>query len=80
MNLKFNIDSSFDELMTYVNDIRKKGYLFMIKYDGEREKDFITVLVTSTKEDINPIRMDGENLKKVMCSVLNNFYITTQKE
>ena len=80
MDLEFNIDSSFDELMTYVNDIREKGYLFMIKYDGEREEDFITVLVTSAKQDIDPIRMDGENLKKVMCSVLNDFYVAIQKE
>lgn len=75
MNIKRYENLSLDELFKLVDDIRKKGYLFFIKIDGEREENHITIIISDPKNlSKEQIRFDGQHLDKVMIKAISKFF------
>lgn len=75
MNIREYENLSLDELFKLVDDIRKKGYLFFIKIDGEREENHITIIISDPKNlSKEQIRFDGEYLDEVMIKAVSKFF------
>ncbi|WP_343626798.1 hypothetical protein [Flavobacterium lindanitolerans] len=62
-------------LFSSVNEIREKGDIVFIKFDGVRENDFITIII-SYPSNLNReiIRHDGNDLIEVLTNCLNDYY------
>ena len=77
MNIETYKKSSLEELFVFVDIIKSKGDLVVIKIDGEREKNEITVII-SYPSDLNKeqIRYDGNNLREVLFKALHSYFLT----
>ena len=69
-----NVDK-LEALLSSVDEIRKKGDIVFIKFDGARENDFITIII-SYPYNLNReiIRHDGNDLIEVLTNCLNDYY------
>ena len=77
MDTKQLKESNLDGLFKLIDEVRERGNLFMIKYDGERADDFITVLITfPVYENKEIIRYDGNDLVELIQKALMDFYET----
>lgn len=70
-----NKEVTLERLFRYIEEIRERGDLVFIKFDGEREDDFVTIAISYPnylgKEQI---RHDGNDFKKVLLKCLNEYY------
>ena len=65
----------FDEILNQLNRIKDNGDLVFIKLDGEREKDHITVIISSpVHKQKEQIRLDGEDLMKLLASAVKQYF------
>ncbi len=75
MGLKFNTDTTIEQLFFHVEDIRERGDIFFIKYYGERDSNWITIII-SFPYDLSrkQIRFDGNNLKDLLIKSILKYY------
>lgn len=75
MNLNFYEGTSLEELFALVDMVKSKGDIVFIKFDGEREINPITIIIsypsTINKEQI---RFEGDNLKELLFKTLQLYF------
>lgn len=75
MDLEKYKNLSLEDLFKLVDDIKKKGYLFFLKIDGERDEDYITIIISDPKDlSKEQIRFDGDDLKINLTKSLSSFF------
>jgi len=79
MNIESYKNSSLEELFVFIDIIKVKGHLVLIKIDGERETNEITVVITYPKDlEREPIRYDGNNLREVLFKALQSYFMVNE--
>ena len=68
-------DPSYDELIACFEKIKANGDVGIIKFDGERDKNWYTVLILFPTNNREMIRADESDLRKALKKVLTK-YIT----
>ena len=62
-------EMSIDDLLIQINKIKDLGDLVFIKFDGEREENHITVIISyPIAKQKEQIRIDGDDLKEILQS------------
>lgn len=65
---------SIENLIDCLDTIRKNGDVVVLKFDGEREKDFYTLFVTfPPSKNKSMIRIDQSNLKDAIIELLKKY-------
>ncbi len=60
---------NIEKLFEYIDFIRRRGVMVFIKYDGERNAKWITVIISYPPPNNsldNQIRFEGEDLKDLL--------------
>jgi len=79
MNIESYKNSSLEELFVFIDIIKIKGHLVLIKIDGERETDEITVVISYPSDlEREPIRYDGNNLRDVLFKALQSYFLVNE--
>ncbi len=68
---------TLERLFEYISYIKDRGDLVFIKYDGEREINHITVIVSYPPPynlPENQIKLEGENLKDLLIELIYIYY------
>jgi len=79
MNIESYKNSSLEELFVFIDIIKVKGHLVLIKIDGERETNEITVVISYPKDlEREPIRYDGNNLREVLFKALQSYFMVNE--
>lgn len=68
-----NKDSNLEELLMCFEAVRQNGDIAIIKFDGLRDKDFYTLMITFSNNERNMLRVDNSNLKEAMKNLLNQY-------
>jgi len=64
---------SFDELIGCFEKVKEDGNVAVIKFDGERDKDWYTIFISFPKNKREMIRADESDLKKALIKVLAKY-------
>lgn len=73
--LKFDHNITLEQLFLHIEIIKDRGDIFIIKYDGERDTDFITIIVLFKCDSLNlQLRFEGNNLNDLLKSAITNYY------
>lgn len=68
-------NKKLEALFSSVNEIREKGDVVFIKFDGVRENDFITIIISYPSNlSREVIRHDGDDLIEILTNCLNDYY------
>lgn len=70
-------DVTLERLFEYVSYIKDRGDLVFIKYDGERNANTITVIISyppPLNSIDNQIRFEGDNLKDLLIKLIYTYY------
>lgn len=64
-----------NDLLKIIDDIQNEGNVVLIKFDGEREQNKITVAISHPEATNKPvIRHDGDNLEKLLQIAIDQYY------
>ena len=66
-------DASIEELIDCFERVKSNGHVAAIKFDGERERDWYTVLVSFPGNKRDMIRADENDLKGALVKVLAKY-------
>ncbi|GEM49287.1 hypothetical protein [Deinococcus cellulosilyticus] len=73
---KYYFADSNNELIDYLKIfdlIRQEGYTAFIKWDGGREYEIYTVMITDLPEDVDYIRRESSDLAESIRGVISEF-------
>lgn len=66
-------DASYDELIGCFEKVKANGDVAVIKLDGERDKNWYTILILFPGKKREMIRADESDLKKALKKVLTKY-------
>lgn len=66
-------DSNLEELIMCFEQIKKNRDIAIIKFDGEREHNPYTLMITFSNNHRDMLRIDSNNLKEAMKNILNQY-------
>ena len=66
-------DSSLEELLMCFEAIKENRDVAIIKFDGEREYDHYTLLISFPNKKRDMLRVDSNNLKEGMQNILKEY-------
>ncbi len=76
MDIESYKDSSIDELFVFVDIIKSKGDLVLIKIDGEREIDEVTIVISYPSDlERAPIQYTGSNIRETLFKALHTYFL-----
>jgi len=65
--------STFEELTSCIEEIKKNGDVFILKVDGERDTNYNTIISSFPNSDKEMIRYDSSNLKEAIKKALFDY-------
>lgn len=75
MSLNFHEGTSLEELFALVGMVKSKGDIVFIKFDGGREINPITIIISYPPDrDKEQIRFEGHNLKELLFKTLQLYF------
>jgi len=76
MDIETYKDSSIEELFVFVDIIKSKGELILIKIDGEREVNEVTIVISYPSNlDKSPIQYAGSNVRETLFKALHKYFL-----
>jgi len=79
MNIESYKNSSIEELFVFVDIIKSKGDLVLIKIDGERETDEITIVISYPSDlERDPIQFHGNNIRETLFKALHSYFLDNE--
>ncbi len=76
MNIENYKNSSLEELFVFIDIIKNKGDLVLIKIDGERETDEITIVISYPSDlERDPIRHNGTKIRETLFKALHSYFL-----
>jgi hypothetical protein len=64
---------SFEELIDCLEKVKENKNVAVVKFDGERERDWYTILILFPNGGREMIREDGSDLKSALIKVLSRY-------
>ncbi|WP_338792953.1 hypothetical protein V9L05_12315 [Bernardetia sp. Wsw4-3y2] len=68
--MKYNLEEAFEQL----EKIKEESNIVLVKLDGAREKDTITVVISRVKSIEGTIQYHGNDLLLVINKAINRYY------
>ncbi len=73
--MRFNNETTLEQLFLEVKRVQDNGDLVFIKFDGEREINHITIIISfNPKIDREQIRFEGDNLRELLKKALLEYH------
>jgi REP element-mobilizing transposase RayT len=66
-------DSNVEELIMCFEKIKENKDVAIIKFDGERQNNFYTIMITFPNNRREMLRIDGNDLKEAMRNILTQY-------
>jgi len=66
-------DYNLEDLLMCFEAVKKNGDVAIIKFDGEREDDPYTLLISFPTSKREMLRIDGDDLKEAMVNILTQY-------
>ena len=66
-------NASLEELIDCLEKVKENKNVVVVKFDGERERDWYTILILFSNGGREMIREDGSDLKSTLIKVLSRY-------